>query len=568
MARWIRDHRLVLCIAAAALLYLTGLGRPPLWEPDEGRYAETAREMVVGGDYITPHNNFVRYFEKPPLLYWTTAASIKLLGVNEFAVRLPAAIASVGEVAVTEVLGELMFGVMAGIMAAIALALSPLFFGFARFATPDPLLAFFVTAAMASFYMAAEAPEIGKGTGGRWMIASAALLGLGTLTKGPVALALGGAVALLWLVYEGRWRDIPRIPWLECVCVYLAITLPWFILVARRNPGFLEFFLVHEHLHRYLANTEHEWGPWFFIPITVAGTWPWLLFVPLGVKGSASIAAPSEPQDRRAIRFLLIWFGLIFVFFSIPRSKLGEYILPAIPALAMIAGRGIARTGELAEGMRRRLLAIFVAINAVMGVAAAIAILGFARYRLGAGLSHDALIAVAALLGGAMVAFWLAHARDNVPARIAAPLAIAMVIVMAAAMKAREDIAPQVSRRNLARTISPYIAGGCVLASYRHFEQSLPFYTGSRETLVDYRGELEPFGPARDPSGMVFATDAQLREIWGSTLCVILIANRQDVPTLAKSLVPVPKPIGKEGKKVALYKFSIGPETRRCRMCE
>ena len=147
-----RPLRLTIYALLAAILYLPGLGRPALWEPDEGRYAEIAREMVVSGDYVTPRDDFELYFEKPPLVYWADAASIGAFGANEFAVRLPAALFSVGQVVVTAALAEVMFGATAGFFAALALALSPLFFGFARFATLDPALAFFLTAALGAFY--------------------------------------------------------------------------------------------------------------------------------------------------------------------------------------------------------------------------------------------------------------------------------------------------------------------------------------------------------------------------------------------------------------------------------
>ena len=149
-----RLARVALCVTIACLLYLPRLGKAALWEPDEGRYAEIAREMLVSGDYVTPRDDWVRYFEKPPLVYWTTAAAIRLLGRNENAVRLPIALASIAQIALTEVLAESMFGVAGGVGAAICLALSPLFFGFSRFLTLDPMLAMFVTAALASFYAA------------------------------------------------------------------------------------------------------------------------------------------------------------------------------------------------------------------------------------------------------------------------------------------------------------------------------------------------------------------------------------------------------------------------------
>ena len=205
-----RPLRLLVCAMLAAILYLPALGRPALWEPDEGRYAEIAREMVLTHDYVTPHDNWVRYFEKPPLVYWAEALSIKLLGANELAVRLPAALASVAEVAVTAALGEAMFGAAVGLAAAMVLGLSPLVFGFARFATLDPALALFITAALGAFWAAARAPGFDGAAGRRWFLLSAAMAAAGTLTKGPVALVLDGrGRARLAAGRAARARDSP-----------------------------------------------------------------------------------------------------------------------------------------------------------------------------------------------------------------------------------------------------------------------------------------------------------------------------------------------------------------------
>jgi 4-amino-4-deoxy-L-arabinose transferase-like glycosyltransferase len=599
---------LVLCAAAAALLYLYGLGKPSLWEPDEGRYAEIAREMVVAHDYITPRNNFVRYLEKPPLVYWATAASLKIFGYNEFAVRFPAAVAAVGQVAVTGALAEMVFGSVIGMLAALTLALSPLFFSFARFATPDPALAFFLTAAMACFYAASRAPSFRTIASRLWMLTAAVMLAFGTLAKGPVALVLGGTIALLWLVAERRTRDLLQIPWLSCAVVYLAITLPWFVMVARRNPGFVHFFIVHEHFQRYLANTEHGWGPWFFIPITIGGSWPWLYFAlfalspdqstdsllrakpvessgpdaratlpdammaPAGSGLACHEAVTKTPADNRAteerraaVRFLLIWFGVIFLFFSIPRSKLGEYILPALPPVAILSGEGLVRLARMPLVQQRRRLTIFTAINASVAATILFGLLLAPAVKLTATLRNDVLVIAGALLIATIAAFILSRKNATVTA-IVAPLALAAVVTMAAAGDAREKVAPLVSCRELAAVIKPLVLRGCRMASYRHFEQSLPFYTGVRETLVNYRGELEPFGPAHDQQGIVFATTAQLRRFWASDQCVVLIANRSDLASLTGVLSPVPSVLGCEGKKLALYNRS--PSARNAPACQ
>jgi 4-amino-4-deoxy-L-arabinose transferase-like glycosyltransferase len=562
-----------MCASLALLVYLIGLGKPPLWEPDEGRYAEIAREMVVSRDYITPRNNFVRYFEKPPLVYWITAVSLRVLGRNEFAVRLQAAIASSGQVAVTGALAEEMFGATAGVLAALTLALSPLFFAFARFATPDPLLAFFLTTALACFYKGAQSSQLSGRIGNRWMFAATTMLALGTLTKGLVAPVLGVSILAVWLVFEGRGRDGLRMPWLKCIALYLALTLPWFIVVAGRNPGFLQFFIVHEHFERYVASTEHSWGPWFYLPIIIAGSWPWFYFVPFALMGSAVPLMPACRPFRRknlaagttvihsdnasahaALHFLLIWFGTILVFFSIPRSKLGEYILPALPPIAILAGRGLARIEKISVLQRRRLLRIFAAINAVAAIAVTGTILVAPAHELSQALVSDAIVAAAAMFGGGVAPLLL---DSNKPGTVTLVLAISVIVGMGAGIDAQERVAPLVSYRRLAEFVMPYTKSGCRLMSYRHFEQALPFYTGARETLVNYRGELEPFGPLHDPKAEVFATAAQLKEAWATSHCAVLVANRLDVPTLVSFLSPMPTLIGCEGKKLALYNRSL-----------
>jgi len=541
-----RVVRLGLIAAAALILYLPGLGRPPLWEPDEGRYAEIAREMYVSHDYVTPRDDFVRYFEKPPLVYWSETAAISIFGANEFAIRLPAALFSAAQVVVTAALAEAMFGDAVAILAAIALALSPLFFGFARFATLDPALAFFMTAALAAFYLSARTRDFGDGDGRRWFLLSAAMLALGTLAKGPVAPLLCGSIALIWIIVEGRAREIARMPWISSVAIYGAITIPWFATAAYRNPGFLQFFFIHEHFHRYLVETEHGWGPWFFIPIVIGGAWPWIFFVPLGLRDRNATDSVSQ---RAELRFLMIWFAVIFLFFSLPRAKLGSYILPAIPAIALVAGAGMAKLWTFDGDSSRRICAIFASLNLLVAIAAAIAIF-VARDRMPFELSTDAYL-IAGLLGAtAIVSFTLNRAGTR-PGVFVMILALGMILIAGTAARARRHLEVFASYRNLASQVSSNLRPGCVVGSYRHDVHSIPFYTGFREALVSYRGELAPFGDGPDAAASFIDNDDTLRKRWASDECFVLIANRKDLATL-ETLTPAPVIVGCEGKKVAL----------------
>ncbi len=572
-----RRNRLILCALLAATLYLPCLGAPALWEPDEGRYAEIAREMVASRDYVTPRNNFELYFEKPPLVYWCDAAMIDLFGPTEFAVRLPSALFSIGQVIVTAALADAMLGATAGLLSALALMLMPLFFAFARFATLDPALAFFLTAALASFYRASRCDSFAAHASRTWMIVSAAMLAMGTLAKGPVAPILGAAVILIYLATEHRLLEIAQMPLIWCAAIYFAIATPWFVIAEARNPGFLGFFFIHEHLQRYVSSREHGWGLWFFIPIVIAGCWPWIFFAPLGWSAMRTARADSgdEPRvpTRSDARLLLIWFSVIFVFFSIPRSKLGTYILPSLPPLAIFAGFGLARLSSLAHEHRGRLLKYFAIANVAIAAVATIALAVALRPTHPALAQFGILIAVAIAFGAISM---YANGRDPAGTYYGiGALAIAMIVTIVLAEKARDAASSLSTYRNLARTVAPYLgakdAGSddpsreCALASYRHYVQSLPFYTHHRETRVAYWGELSEVNLAqvnpgpRVKSPFLIGSDARLGEIWKSSSCMVLIANERDLPVLHELLKPAPVLLGCEGKKFALYHGKLAP---------
>jgi 4-amino-4-deoxy-L-arabinose transferase-like glycosyltransferase len=334
----------------------------------------------------------------------------------------------------------------------------------------------------------------------------------------------------------------------------LLIVVPWFIAAEWRNPGFLRFFMIHEHLQRFLTDTEHGWGPWFFIPIVIAGTWPWLFFAPSGV--AALREQVDDAPERGALRFLLIWFAVVFLFFSIPRSKLGEYILPGLPPIAILAGVGLARVRDVERG-RARVLGWYAAVNVAVVLIAIIGVIAVSR---GAGsgmeLPSGGGLLLELLLAGLVLAvsacsIWL-YVRRSGDGR-AVPLGIGLTALLLAGVitRARGAATPYFSYRNLARATAPYLEQGCGLASYHHFVQALPFYTRSRERLVGYRGELSPFSDSPDAAPGFVATDSRLLALWAAPSCTIIVVNSADWPRLAATLRPASR-IGCEGKKIAM----------------
>ena len=408
----------------------------------------------------------------------------------------------------TAALGEAMFGAAIGLTAAMVLALSPLVFGFARFATLDPALALFVTAALGAFWAAARAPGFDSAAGRRWFLLSAAMTAAGTLTKGPVALVLTGAVGLAWLMAERRAREILRMPWLGAIAIYVAISAPWFVLAARRNPEFLRFFFIHEHVERYLENTEHGWGPYFFVMVVIAGMWPWICFVPLGMRESAACAGGDDEARKRShaaagcakpLTFMLWWFGIILVFFSIPRAKLGSYILPALPPLAIIAGYALCRLPRLETVPLAQALRLARACSTLPRPPQWRSRAHISPRRPSLRLLADTIAGGAVLTATSFVCLAIAWRGRNLPTAIGAlALGVAMALgVMVKARRTREPLSLVSRTRARDRAVS---RPGCRLASYRHFVQSLPFYTGYREALVDYRGELASLVSAPTPA--------------------------------------------------------------------
>src|SRR6478672_827560 len=325
----------------ALLLFFGGLGSYPLLEPDEGRYAEIPREMLERGDFVTPRLDGVLYFEKPPLYYWLNAAATAALPSPEIASRLTGACFGLAGLVLAWLLGSAMGGRRTGLLAAIVLGTAPLYVALARAAIIDMVVTFFLSATLVCFWFAQE------GDGERrsrllWYGAFAAAA-LATLAKGLIGIVIPGAVVFLFLLFTRRWSVLRRVPWVGGPVLFLAIALPWHVLAARRNPDFLWFYFVHEHIERYATPEADRQAPfWFFAAILALGLLPWSGVLPAAARlfrlGSGRLRdrLSGRLADQPGLVFLACWAGFVFLFFSASQSKLVPYILPAIPPLAVL----------------------------------------------------------------------------------------------------------------------------------------------------------------------------------------------------------------------------------------
>ncbi|HEV8128401.1 MAG TPA: glycosyltransferase family 39 protein [Candidatus Eisenbacteria bacterium] len=291
--------------------------------------------MVASGDWLTPRLNGVAHYDKPPLAYWSIAAGIRVLGVNEWGARIGAAVAGVTLLLATAAIAGGAF------LAPLVLASAPLFFALTRLLATDVFLA----AAVAAFYAALlAAPARGRG-GTLWMFVA---MGVGFLAKGPVVLAhtvLPLAALALWKRHRALFAPLGSIwGWL----LFLAIAAPWYLSVVAATPGLLPWLAHHELWMRYTSTIHHRPGPpWYFVLVVVAGLLPWTFAAFEGIGRAARNA--SKSSDSCADAMLLSWAIVPVLFFSASGSKLPAYVLPEIPAFAILAARALERPGVLAR---------------------------------------------------------------------------------------------------------------------------------------------------------------------------------------------------------------------------
>ena len=323
----------LLLLGSTALFFLPLTARA-LWDSDEGRYAEIAREMLELKDWISPHLNYVLYFEKPPLMYWLTAASMALFGQNTFAVRFWCPVFGVLTVALTYSLGKHWKNERTGLLAGGILATSLGFFALTQFVTLDMALTFWMTLELFAATRLLTHRDAGRIRRYAFLFAIATAGGL--MTKGPVAIVLPAAAIVIAIAYSRSWSVLGKIPWAPAAVLCAVLAAPWYILVSIKHPFFLEFFFIHEHIARFLTKEHHRMQPiYFFIPVLLGGMLPWTFFLPRIAGRWFGRRAPAAQRDPAAA-LLLSWSIFIFVFFSLSHSKLIGYILPIYPALAAL----------------------------------------------------------------------------------------------------------------------------------------------------------------------------------------------------------------------------------------
>jgi 4-amino-4-deoxy-L-arabinose transferase-like glycosyltransferase len=490
----------LLAVGALILLYFLSLGSVPLLEPDEGRYTEIPREMLQRGDWVLPHLNGVRYFEKPPLYYWLNAASIKLFGLNPFASRFWSATFALLGLLVVYLLVKRTLAERTARLSVAILATSPLYLALARLTIIDMTVSFFITVTLVCFFLAQDEQE--DRSRARWfwygMFIAAALA---VLSKGLIGIVLPGGVIGLYILLTRQWKILAHVPWISGSGLFLVIALPWHILAALRDQGFLWFYFVHEHFLRFLTPISDRHEPfWFFLPVIAWALLPWTAFIPSAMMSFWKVSRPRRILifDPGLPLFLWLWAGVILVFFSASNSKLIPYILPAIPPLAVLAAVEVDRLLAQKKYPGRAimvLVSISILAMILFGTAFLAAGMGVvAAFSPPGELFPMVIVSAAATITLCCYALGLA-VRGRWPRAVAA-----MVLCACALFACIWSAAPVIERgrstRRMANFLKANMKPGDRLMAYRYYPQTLPVYMGRTIAVAAFTGE-QTYGVSR-----------------------------------------------------------------------
>ena len=493
----------IFCIFAVILVvyvYFAGLGDYGFLDPDEGRYSEIPREMIESGDYITPRLNYVKYFEKPILHYWLTAAAFKIFGQNEFAGRLMPVVFGLLGCAVTSMLAYIITkNKRASFVSAMILASSTLWFGISRINLTDMTLSFFFTLAL---YFSRLWIEDTKIFGSLCMFYVS--MALAVLTKGLIGVVLpGGIIVIYALITKQSKKILTRIFSPTAIIIFFIINCIWFIPVCMANSDFFNFFFIREHFLRYTTKIHERYQPlYWFIPVLLAGLVPYtgVLYDSIGAMlGKCKLISKSDGI------FLGLWFFMTFIFFSFSNSKIVTYILPCFPPLAILAGAALSSF----EGKEFRR---FIIINAIILIP--LAITGIMWPMLTNDTNIIAMRIPAFSLSIMLLVFTASTFFLMYSKHILYITCILGVLTMYSAAGAFIVEGKLLSHKEMAAIIKTYEPDEVIV--FKKLMQGMNFYLERRTITADTIDELEFGALQANDADKYFITENEAKNLWAS----------------------------------------------------
>jgi len=476
-------------IALCLILFFFNLGDRALWDIDEGKHAVTSKDMVLSGDWLTPHYNGEKFYDKPPLHNWLVAVSFLIFGFTEFAARLPAALLGLGCVMVTYWMGRQIFGPTAAFLSSLVLATSAEYVILARVVVHDISLAFFITLVLALFYLGYENDRHRRGL----FLLGYAAMGFAMLAKGPIGILLPAMIIGLFLIFKRQLGFLRQMQIGWGVLILLAVAAPWYILISLKDPQYISYFFIKQNLGNFFSEeVRHPEPIYYYIPVLMGGMFPWSIFLPLAL--FRGIRARGTTYNDGTL-FALIWLAAVFIFFSIASSKLGTYILPLFPAAALLVG---ALLHDLVKGSSRGLAqGIFYSYLPLVIIfpLALIYILLFppVSLKFDAGIDLKWIYCLAAwLVACSFISLGLA-VRKKYQVFVGSIVGMVITVLLFSLIFVVPSIEPFRSSKQLARKIDKLIEPGEDLVFYLKDRETFLFYTNRKAAVLKNPKELRDY---------------------------------------------------------------------------
>lgn len=563
----------LIALGVLILVWFGNLEYRTLIKPDEGRYAEIPREMVVSGDWVTPRLNELKYFEKPPLQYWATATAYTLFGEQQWTSRLWTALTGFAGILLVWLAGLKLFGRETANYAALILSSSLLYVLMAHINTLDMGVTFFITLGIVGLLLAQQGygslqsrreqagmqgaaeratrhtVEVGEERAStqrssldaqqvikssrNWMLVAWAGLALAVLSKGLMGIVLPGAALFIYCVVQRDFSVLKRMHWLPGLALFFAIVTPWFYLVMQANPEFFDRFFIYEHYTRFTTKDLGRYQPWhYFIPILLVGALPWTVTLFDSLRRGLGRVAVGQ---FHAERFLLIWAVFIYVFFSISGSKLPSYLLPMFPALALLMAQRIVTLKPRtlfwqvlpALLMPLALVAIGVLMKQLADTPNQIEL--YPHYS--PWLFTAAAVSSLGFLAGLR---WLWRG-DKLVGVLA--VSLAGLLMAQISLSGYESIARERSAKHIARAIQAEVTPEIPFYSVLTYEQTLAFYLKHTFTLVQYQDEMA-YGIQQEPQRYI-ATLAEFASVWNKQPRALAIMPSYAYPQVQQLGIPM-----------------------------
>ena len=591
-------NQVLALVALWGVVYLASCGYPPaLLDDADTVHAEAARETADSGDWITLHANKIRYLEKAPLMYWSIALSYNLFGVSEFSSRLPIALATLGLMLATMLLGNFAFGGKAGFYSALCVGSCVGIFLFTRVLWPDVILTLLITMAFYCFLRAMEDPKRSRYAYGIYVFGAIAVL-----TKGLVGAAFPAIIILAYLLITGELRRLAQLRLFTGALLFLAIAAPWHIAAGLANPGslmvgtpnpsqgrgFFWFYFMNEHLLRYIGKrypADYDTVPLpLFLGLHVVWLFPWSFFLPVAIKDIPRRLRDLNREERVTI-FLVVWAALVILFFCFSTTQ-EYYTMPSYPAFALLIGCALARAEARARAGTRESL-----LNATQIALACLGLIvfagGAAAYWMTRHIAVEGDIAATLTRNPEAYALSLGHVLDLTPrtlAELRIPVVgtaltflvgtvaalilrrkgkhsasnLSLAMMMAAffffAHMSLAAFEPYLSSRGLAEAIDREYSEGDVIVINGEYEggSSINFYTRKMVHILDGRSANLEYGSYFEDAPQIFIDKEGLAKMWAGSGRVFLFADSSKLDELTFAVRSPVHTLAESGGKLIL----------------